>query len=82
MELETLYRSQETTRNWVYQNQDQLNSELKTPRNIEINRIIASTPAKIDFFTSTLFPILNDIKPALRFCSDETMLEPIFSERF
>lgn len=36
----------EATRDWLYKNLEQLQSELQTPRNIAINRYIACTPEK------------------------------------
>ena len=68
-------------RSWVYQHINELEADIKTPRNIELNRLIACTPSNISYYTSKLFPILMKINPALRFCADETMLNPTTHRR-
>lgn len=66
----------EGTRTWIYDHIEELNAQLSTPRNIVLNRLIACTPDKIFNYTLLLFPVLEHINPCLRFCRDETMLQP------
>ncbi|KAK8864839.1 hypothetical protein M9Y10_010365 [Tritrichomonas musculus] len=47
------------------------------PRNIELNRLIACTPEKIDINTNTLFEISSIIELVFSFYSKETMLSQI-----
>lgn len=75
-EIEEYSQNKETGRHWVYQHLAELESELHTPRNVELNRIIACTPENMKYFCSQFFPLIENIPPCLRFCADETMLEP------
>lgn len=72
----------EATRDWLYKNLDNLQSELQSPRNVVINRFVSCTPEKIHYYTSILIPKLDNIDPSLRFCADETMLAPNQNRKF
>lgn len=75
-EIREFAQSIETGKTWVYQHLIELESELHTPGNIEINRIMACTPQNIELFTQVFMPIVSKIPPSLRFGADETMLQP------
>ena len=75
-ELREEFNKHDAGRDWVYQHIEELEADLSTPRNIEVNRLVACTPEKIQLYTRTLFPFLEQIHPSLRFTADETMLQP------
>ena len=54
---------------------EELEAGLSTPRNIEVNRLVACTPEKIQLYTQTLFHYLQQIHQYLRFTADKTMLQ-------
>lgn len=77
--IEELHKEQnihDAGKTWVYSHLDELEADLNTPRNIELNRLISCTAENIVNYTDKLFPVLNSIEPVLRFCADETMLQP------
>lgn len=80
-EIRDFSRSNETGRSWVYQHLHDLETELRTPKNVEINRILACTPEKIGIFCETFLPIVDEIPPPLRFGADETMLAPVITRK-
>lgn len=75
-EISEEFNKHDAGRDWVYQHIHELEADLMTPRNIEVNRLVACTPSKIETYTKTLFLFLIDIPPSLRFTADETMLQP------
>ena len=75
-ELSDEFSRHDAGKDWVYQHMEELEADLSTPRNIEVNRLVACTPQKIQLYTQTLFPLLQQIHPSLRFTADETMLQP------
>ena len=66
----------ETGKTCINEHLIELESELHTPRNIELNRIIACTLQNIELFTQVFLPIVSKIPSSLRFSADETMLQP------
>lgn len=60
---------------------DELEADLQSPRNIELNPLVACTPEKISHYTDTLVPRLREINAALRFTADETMLQPTINKK-
>ena len=75
-EIDKLYDNYEATRVWVYEHLEELQAQLFSPKNIEINRALACTPEKITRFTNKFIPIVQRFRPCLRFAADETMLQP------
>ena len=75
-ELKNEYDNVQAEKGWLYMNKDKLEAELLTPKNVEINRMIACTPQNILDFTEIFIPIVDNYHPILRFCADETMLYP------
>lgn len=75
-EVEQTYNGHETTRSWIYQHLDELHAQLFTPKNVELNRLLACTPEKISKFINKFFPIVQKYHSCLRFTADETMLQP------
>lgn len=65
----------DTGRDLIYKKLDEFEADLMTPRNIELNKIVACTSSKIRLYTNTLLPFLKDIPTILRFTKDETMLK-------
>lgn len=80
-ELADEFKKHDAGKDWVYQHMDELEADLQTPRNIELNRLVACTPEKISHYTDTLFPRLREINAALRFTADETMLQPTTNKK-
>lgn len=80
-ELNKEAANHEAGRTWVYSHVEELEADLRTPRNIELNRLINCTPEKMRTYTTKLFPVLDKINPALRFCADETMLQPTIHKK-
>lgn len=80
-EIREEFDKHDAGRDWVYQHIQELEADLMTPRNIEVNRLVACTPSKIELYTNTLFPFLINIPPSLRFTADETMLQPTVSRK-
>lgn len=64
-EISHEFNSYDTGIDWVYKHLDEFEAYLMTPRNIELNRIVACTSSKIRLYTNTLFPILKDIPTVL-----------------
>lgn len=75
-EIEKELNVHDDGKTWVYSHLDELEADLNTPRNIELNRSISCTAENITNCTDMLFPLLDSIDSALRFCADETMLQP------
>lgn len=50
-----------------------LKTELCTPQNVEINRLIAGAPENIQMLIDVFSPIITQYKPPLILTSDETM---------
>ena len=63
-------------RDRVYHQLPELNAELNSPRNVELNRIIACTPSNITDFSEKIRPVLDGVPPCLKFGTDETALQP------
>lgn len=80
-ELNKEAANHEAGRTWVYNHVEELEADLRTPRNIELNRLINCTPEKMRTYTTKLFPVLDKINPALRFYADETMLQPTIHKK-
>lgn len=75
-EVEQTYNDHETTHSWIYQHLDELQAQLYTPKNVELNRLLACTPEKICKFINEFFPIVKIYHSVHRFTADETMLQP------
>ena len=54
-----LYVGYDVCNTWVYQNIKTLETELCTPQNEEINRLIECTPENIQMFIDVFFPIIR-----------------------
>ncbi|KAK8882637.1 hypothetical protein M9Y10_045279 [Tritrichomonas musculus] len=58
-EVQELYDDYDVCNTWVYQNIKTLETELCTPQNEEINRLIECTPENIQMFIDVFFPIIR-----------------------
>ncbi len=75
-EIEEFFNEHSAGRTWVYEHLEELQAQLFTPRNIQINRLLACTPNKIQSFLLVFIPLVENFLPCLRFAADETMLAP------
>lgn len=65
LEVMLLFTTLDVERDWVYHHLPELNAELNTPRNVELNRIIACTPSNIADFSEKIRPVLDGVPPCL-----------------
>ena len=75
-EVEEIYNDHEATSHWFYQHLEELQAQLFTPKNVELNRLLACTPEKIIKFTNKFYPIISKYRSCLRFTANITMLQP------